>query len=71
MNFCHSFLYWVMLFLNANTRTFNLYVGLLKLYHLYFAAYTYICILFLLNSETLHKTNSTVFILLLDTYIFC
>ena len=33
--------------LNANIRAFNLYMGLLKLHHLYFVVYTCICILYI------------------------
>lgn len=50
----------------SNVRAFNLYVKSLKLHRLYFVAVTYMY----REVEMLHKTDSTVFIPLLDTCAF-
>lgn len=48
----------MILILNANVRTFNLYVESLKLHNLYFVAHTCICIL-LLPEQGGHNTKLT------------
>lgn len=54
----------MILILNANVRTFNLYVESLKLHSFCFAAHTCICILLLPEQEG-HSTKLT------ELFLFC